>query len=402
MPGRRLVVEADGGSRGNPGPAAFGALVRDPDTGEVLAEHADVLGVATNNVAEYEGLLAGLRLAREIDPEAVVEVRLDSKLIVEQMSGGWRIKNPALQLLARAARDVLPFDRVSYAWVPRERNRAADALVNSALDAEQRGERARVDRVLSDDAAGRPAASSAAVGAGGSQDRPRNAVIGWAPDLGLPTTTVLLRHGATEFSLGKRFSGAGGRDVPLAPVGVRQVEAAAAEIVARGGVDVVIASPLQRARQTAEHVVAAHAALGRDVELEVLDGFAECGFGEWDGRTFAEVAERWPVELEAWLASPDVAPPGGESFAQHRARVDAARLEVLTRYPGQVAAVATHVTPVKTMVGLALDAPVHSVYRMELGPGSITTIAWWADGNASVRGFADVSHLRSLANGEGV
>src|SRR5690606_31155048 len=100
---RRLVVETDGGSRGNPGPAAFGALVRDPVTGEVLAEHAEFLGVVSNNVAEYSGLVAGLRMAVSLDPDCTVEVRMDSKLVVEQMSGRWKIKHDDMRRLALQA-----------------------------------------------------------------------------------------------------------------------------------------------------------------------------------------------------------------------------------------------------------------------------------------------------------
>ena len=90
-----LVVEADGGSRGNPGPAGYGALVRDPATGEILHELCDSLGTTTNNVAEYSGLVAGLRAAADLAPGADVEVRMDSKLVVEQMSGRWKIKDMA-------------------------------------------------------------------------------------------------------------------------------------------------------------------------------------------------------------------------------------------------------------------------------------------------------------------
>ncbi len=136
----RLVVEADGGSRGNPGPAAYGAVVRDAETGQVLAERAAHIGVASNNVAEYRGLIAGLTAARDIDRDGVVEARLDSKLVVEQMSGRWRIKHPAMRPLALEARAVLPEGQVSYVWVPRDRNRHADALANEALDAAVRGE----------------------------------------------------------------------------------------------------------------------------------------------------------------------------------------------------------------------------------------------------------------------
>ena len=86
---RRLTVEADGGSRGNPGVAGYGALVRDTDTAALLAERAEPLGKASNNVAEYRGLIAGLEAAYAIDPSAQVHVRMDSKLVVEQMSGRW-------------------------------------------------------------------------------------------------------------------------------------------------------------------------------------------------------------------------------------------------------------------------------------------------------------------------
>ena len=100
---RRVIVEADGGSRGNPGPAAYGALVRDADTGEVIAERGESIGVATNNVAEYRGLIAGLELYNEHTPGADLEVRMDSKLVIEQMSGNWKIKHPDMRPLAMAA-----------------------------------------------------------------------------------------------------------------------------------------------------------------------------------------------------------------------------------------------------------------------------------------------------------
>ena len=132
----RLIVEADGGSRGNPGPAGYGAVVRDARTGEVLAEVNASLGVTTNNVAEYSGLIAGLRAAAKVAPGAGAEVRMDSKLVVEQMSGRWRIKHPALQLLADQARQAArALGGVTYTWVPRARNAHADRLANEAMDA---------------------------------------------------------------------------------------------------------------------------------------------------------------------------------------------------------------------------------------------------------------------------
>jgi ribonuclease H / adenosylcobalamin/alpha-ribazole phosphatase len=138
---RRLLVQADGGSRGNPGPAGYGAVVKDAATGDVLVEVAAAIGTATNNVAEYGGLLAGLRAAAEIDPEARVEVRMDSKLVVEQMSGRWKIKHENMRRLAMQARDAMPYENVTYTWVPRAENSHADRLANEAMDAAARGER---------------------------------------------------------------------------------------------------------------------------------------------------------------------------------------------------------------------------------------------------------------------
>jgi ribonuclease HI len=133
---RRVIVEADGGSRGNPGPAGYGAVVLDPATGEVLAERAEGIGVATNNVAEYQGLIAGLRAARDLGATDV-EVRMDSKLVVEQMSGRWKVKHPAMQPLAlEAAGLVRELGSVRFGWIPRGRNTRADALANRAMDAQ--------------------------------------------------------------------------------------------------------------------------------------------------------------------------------------------------------------------------------------------------------------------------
>jgi ribonuclease HI len=132
----RVVVEADGGSRGNPGPAGYGAVVKDPATGDLLAERKAGLGHATNNVAEYSGLIAGLSAARELGASEVA-VRMDSKLVVEQMSGRWRIKNAPLQTLARQAKELAAdFASITFEWIPRESNTDADRLANEAMDAQ--------------------------------------------------------------------------------------------------------------------------------------------------------------------------------------------------------------------------------------------------------------------------
>lgn len=382
---RRLVVEADGGSRGNPGPAAYGAVVREAATGEVLVELAGHLGHTTNNVAEYTGLLEGLRAAMEVDPDAHIEARLDSKLVVEQMSGRWAIKNDTLRHIALQARDVVPRERVTFTWVPREKNKAADALANESMDAVERGRDGTIRRTTVD-------AYETEVEADPVPPGPRPAIVGWGPDIGAPTVTLIVRHGVTQHSLERRFSGSGGPfDPPLVEHGIAQAEAAAVEVERRGGADVLLCSPMLRTRQTAE-------VIGRRIGAEPVPvpGLEEARFGEWDGLTFAEVMSRWPSEMSAWLESPHVAPPGGESLQQIYDRVGAALDGVLEQHRGARIVVAAHVGSIRALTARALGSPLQSMNRMELAPASITTLTWYADGNASMRSFAESSHLEGL------
>jgi ribonuclease HI len=130
----KVVVHVDGGARGNPGPAAAGAVISTPD-GEVLAEAAETIGVATNNVAEYRGLLLGLRRARELGASEV-EVVNDSELVAKQVNGIYKVKHRDMKPLHAAALQALRgFERWSISSVPRAQNAGADALVNQALDA---------------------------------------------------------------------------------------------------------------------------------------------------------------------------------------------------------------------------------------------------------------------------
>lgn len=132
--GRSFIVEADGGSRGNPGRAGSGSLVIDAETGEILAEIGTWVGIATNNVAEYRGLVEGIRRALELDPTAGIHVRMDSQLVVEQMSGRWKIKHPDMRELAAEARELIGHRPVTFEWIPRAENARADALANRAMD----------------------------------------------------------------------------------------------------------------------------------------------------------------------------------------------------------------------------------------------------------------------------
>jgi broad specificity phosphatase PhoE/ribonuclease HI len=377
--GTTLTIEADGGSRGNPGPAGYGALVREGSL--VLAERGAAIGVATNNVAEYRGLIAGLEAAQEIDPTAQLEVRMDSKLVVEQMSGRWKIKHSDMQkLAAQAGKLVATFPKVNFTWIPRAQNSAADALANAAMDAAAAGKTFEPAAVV---LPAQPTLTEAAV-SGLRPVAPSSPSLGsgWGRPSGAPTATVLLRHGQTALSIESRFSGLGS-DPELTAEGREQARVAG-ERLAGHDFDAIITSPLRRARQTAE-VVSALVAGGGAPEVE--DGMRETDFGAWESLTFAEVGRKWKDELAAWLADPTVAPPGGESFVDTDKRVGEAIEGLRERYPGQRLLVVSHVTPIKLLVRRALEAPMSALYRMHLELASITTIDWYADGPAVVRGL---------------
>jgi ribonuclease HI len=131
-----LLIYCDGGARGNPGPAAIGAVVLDPSTDPPsrLATVSESIGVATNNVAEYRALIAALEAAREF-PARAVRIRADSQLVVRQLQGRYRVKQPHLRPYFERARELLAaYENVELAHVRREENTEADALVNAALD----------------------------------------------------------------------------------------------------------------------------------------------------------------------------------------------------------------------------------------------------------------------------
>ena len=362
MARRAVQIEADGGSRGNPGPAAYGAVLFDADSREVIAERSETIGVATNNVAEYRGLIAGLELYQEHAPGADLEVRMDSRLVVEQMSGRWKIKHPDMKPLAMQANRLAP-PGTTYTWIPREQNKHADRILNEALDT----------------AAGRPGKPAPAPETAPA-DQPKR---GWSPDAPA-TTLVLVRHGVTAHTLDKRFSsGLGGANPGINDEGRAQVRATADWLAPLAeGIDVVIASPVRRTHESAEIL---GARLGRPVLTE--EGLAEMEFGAWDGLTFAEIQDRYPDELDRWLGSLDEAPGGGESFRVLEKRVLASLERLLSEYAGRTVLAVSHVTPIKVLVAHALGAPLEAVYRMELAPASVTVLSFFADGHASLRMF---------------
>ncbi|MCY7397114.1 MAG: bifunctional RNase H/acid phosphatase [Nocardioides sp.] len=373
MTARPVVVEVDGGSRGNPGPAAYGAVLRNAETGAVIAESAQRLGAATNNVAEYSGLVTGLRLAVAHAPGSDVEVRMDSRFVVEQMSGRWKIKHTDMRLLAMQATELAP-PGTTYTWVPRERNGHADRLANEALDGTRSGvTTTQTDRDSLIEAVESPDERTAQAPA-----------RGWSRGAAA-TTLILVRHGVTPHTAAKRFSGGLASANPaLSDEGRDQVRATAEWLAPLAEkIDAVVASPVRRTAESAQILADV---LGRDVEVE--PGFAEMEFGVWDGLTFAEVADRDQAGLDAWLGSLDTAPQGGESFRTVEARVLSGLSSVLEAHAGRTVAVLSHVTPIKTLVAHALGAPLGAVFCMELSPASVTVVSFYPDPTAAagVRG----------------
>ena len=359
----KVLVEADGGSRGNPGPAGFAAVVFTADHGVVLAERKEAIGHATNNVAEYRGLIAGLQAAAAEGADEVA-VSMDSKLVVEQMSGRWRVRHPDLIPLQReAAALAAQFAHITYSWIPRERNAHADRLANEAMDAAAEG-----DDVPAEKASEKPAAP------------------GWTGAVGAPTRLLLLRHGQTELSIRRRYSGRG--NPPLTEEGRRQAEAAARFLGERRGIAAVVSSPLQRAYATA---ATAAKALGLDVTVD--DDLIETDFGDWEGLTFAEAAERDPDLHRRWLADTSAEPPGGESFDAVAQRVRHACNRIVAEHGDSTVLVVSHVTPIKTVLRLALDAGEGILYRLHLDLASLSIAEFYADGASSVRLVNETAYL---------
>ena len=358
---RHFKLTADGGSRGNPGPAGYGAVVS--EGGKIVAELFDVIGTATNNVAEYSGLLAGLSHIHQLDAQATVEVAMDSKLVVEQMSGRWQIKHADMRELAKQCRDAHSPSLVTYSWIPRDENSHADRLANKALDGES---------------AHKPAAI---IQQNYLTERLRSPEV--------PTFIYFVRHGETILTPMRKFSGTGELDPELMQEGLDQAQLVADEVV-KLGAEVLIASPLKRTRQTAE-------AIARATGLEIIfdEAWYELSFGSWDGKSLEEVREESPDEFQAWLDSTSYAPGGGESYDQASERIEAALEKLVAQYPGKRIVVVSHNGVIKTAAKLAIGGPSESVFHMDASPCSISSISIWpSDGLRALRSFNERGHLR--------
>jgi broad specificity phosphatase PhoE/ribonuclease HI len=377
---RALVVEADGGSRGNPGVAGYGALVRDAVSGRVLWEGAAPLGKESNNVAEYSGLIAGLKAVLRIDAGADVEARMDSKLVVEQMAGRWKIKHPDMRQLALEARDLAAQisaagGSVSFTWIPREQNKDADALSNDGMDGRT------IDRMLGEGDDSESVDESVDEVVDELIDPTASPSPGTAtgPWQGTPTRIVLVRHGVTDFTVASRLDGRGGADPSLNTAGQAQAAAAgrATAHLLGGAPARLLTSSLARARQTGAAVAEAIGA------TPLVDAdWDEQDFGDWDGASIPDLVRDHPQDLTALREDPAYARPGGESHDQLAARVVAAFERVVAE--GGTAVVVCHRKPIMCVLAHVLGIPHDKVWRLAAAPGSLTALEVWPDGNVSV------------------
>ncbi|MFC0453400.1 bifunctional RNase H/acid phosphatase, partial [Rhodococcus jostii] len=212
------------------------------------------------------------------------------------------------------------------------------------------------------------------------------AAPGWMDTTGAPTRMLLLRHGQTPLSVDRRYSGRG--NPALTDLGQAQANGAAGRFAGNSGIAAVVSSPLGRAQQTAS---AAAKVLG--LPVTVHEGLTETDFGEWEGLTFREAAERDPELHRKWLSDTSVCPPSGESFDEVRERILKVRDDLTATYAGSTILVVTHVTPIKTLLQLALDAGPSLLYRLHLDLASLSIAEFYPDGGSSVRLVNDTSHL---------
>ncbi len=373
----KLIIEADGGSRGNPGISGAGAVVIDEASGKVLREISEAVGIATNNVAEYTALVLALQAAYEIDPGASVLVRMDSKLVVEQMSGRWKIKHPDMQSLGAQVQKLIAGKDVEFTWIPREQNTLADALANKAMDFSPEPTAAAAEFNLSE-----PSSIRA----------PR-------PSVNVATTLILVRHGRTALTESRKISGGTGENPDLSPLGQQDARQVAEELSLVGSSGnfgflakpaAIIHSPVARALQTAQ-------AIGKRLSLPLVADadLSEIGFGDWDGLTNEEVFTGFEEQYNAWRGSFEVAPPNGESLKDFDARIRRSFNQILETYEGQTVVVVAHVMPIRALLRIANDSSVAGFWRPNIGPASISIVRYFGNEAAEVICMNSTAHLSS-------
>ena len=364
-----LVLFADGASRGNPGPASLGAvLVRG---GEEIARISRPLGVRTNNYAEYSAVIAGLEYVIEHSLGPDLLIRMDSKLVVEQLSGRWKIKHPELQELARIAQAHLRKLSATLQWIPREENFLADEAANQALDA--------------------PGVVPQKVDIDLAEIQP---VSIRAPRVGSePTVVYVVRHGHTASTESKLISGSG--DNPgLSQLGLKEAAAAGraiASLAKRFGLplpQLIAHSDMVRTTETAKEVASELSAPSRpDSRLR------EISFGDWEALTMQALEDSSNSAVEAWRGSVSQKPPGGESILELEARVLKSLRDLVNEYSGSAVAIVAHMMPLRAIAKKALASGSASHWSLQFAPGSVSVLRFFGEELAEVFCLNACEHL---------
>jgi len=367
-----IFLYADGASRGNPGPAAYGVHIEDA-SGNTIADLGEVLGIATNNQAEYAGVIAGLRYLSTTS-HRVVTIRMDSKLVVEQLAGNWKINNPQLRELADQAKELLRGFDVKLEWIPRESNYKADANANEALDS---GDFSSAPDAFLELASVQPRSIRA----------PRQYVE--------PTTVVVVRHGHTVNTEKNLISGRDGTDPALSSLGEKEAAAAAGEIpkllefFSLPAAQVVIHSPMKRTTQTAK-------AIAQALHVDMMDDerLKEIGFGEWEMLEMS-ILETDSIDLVAsWRGSLTVKPPGGESILEMQGRVWESLSKAIEHYRGGTVVISTHMMPTRAVAAAALRGSDWIYFNLNTSPGGVSIYRFFGMEFAEIFTQNYCAHLR--------
>jgi probable phosphoglycerate mutase len=278
------------------------------------------------------------------------------------MSGKWKIRHPEMRELALQAKKIHAHELVKFNWVPRESNSHADRLVNEALDG---------------------------VIASAHEPIQLNYLTERLISNEVPTTVYLVRHGETPLTPFRKFSGDGPLNPALTEKGLKEANLVAEEI-SKLRPDVLISSPLQRTRQTADIV---SKATGLPVLVDPI--WIECSFGVWDGMSIDEVRDAYPVEYAKWLSTTSYAPPEGESYESTMARAVQGLLSLVDEYPGKKVCVITHNGIIKTALAAAMKVDSTAIFNIDVSPCSISSISIWpSDLLMAVRSSNERGHLR--------
>ena len=365
-----IFVYCDGASRGNPGPASYGVHIED-ESGNTIADFGEALGNQTNNYAEYQGVIAALRFLTTTE-HRLVTIRLDSKLVVEQLSGRWKVKSPEIKELVFEASQLLGAFDAKLEWIPRDKNTCADANANRALDeGDFRGEDAALPL-----SAVQPRSIRA----------PRQKIE--------PTTLVVIRHGSTNSTSANLIAGGDGEDVGLSEKGVKEAKLAAAavspllQLFDLSPVTSIINSPMKRTTQTGEALSGIEG-----VTLSPDERLREIAFGEWDGMSMDSMEIESTQEVAKWRASTSQRPPGGESIQDLEERVSELVSEAVLDNQGRTVVLVTHMMPSRVIAKLAQRSADSTYWNINFAPGGISIYRFFGAGFVETFAINSCAHL---------